>query len=595
MKGLGIMSLKKLRKYILFIYIVVLLIFSLTIFIFYFSMKQQSRGYATENQQELTAQYSEQIDNMLKNMDNVALLIMQDTMFLQSFSGLADSDPENYFNVHFSEKTELLGNLERFYTTNEAAERISVYNNNNDYVSYGILYETNEKVKEFLSRCDVDKTMKEIKAAQYGRRIVCIEDDIRGNGETLISVKRNLMNIGTGETFAVIDIQRRLEDLESIFGTYNDENQIFVFNAFGDIIFTNTNKTGADLINKVKEQKSENKRLSGYQWINKSNDFLTWSQGDQFEWTVAIVQPESTLLGTFRTMSQYIWFLTLGFLAANFILVIIVINKLMRPLHELSISVSKVNLGNMTMTLKNDSHMNEISRINSEFEQMFQRLNLSIKNEMRYQFEALQAQMNPHFLYNTLSVISAEAIQDNSDKIPELCDRLAKMLRYSSDYEHRIVTVEEELAYSLDYLSLMKERYHGKLIFKVECAGDTKKICIPKISIQPLIENCFKHGFANKDFPWRIYISVQIVDDSWRVEIEDNGNGINKETEQQIREKIEMSANHKIGGMGLVNTISRFRFFCGENFYYDFHSEPNEGMKVIIGGETIDQSYNCRR
>lgn len=582
------MSLKKLRKYILIIYIVVLLIFSLTIFIFYFSMRQQSREYATENQQELTAQYSEQIDNMLKNMDNVALLIMQDTMFLQSFSELTENDTENYFNDHFSEKIDLLGNLERFYTTNEAAERISVYNNNNDYVSYGILYETNEQVKAFLSKCDVNKIMEDIKSAQYGRRIVCIESDTRGNGEPLISVKRNLMNIGTGESFAVIDIQRRLEELESIFGTSSDENEIFVFDAFGDIVFTNNNKAGDNIINKIKGQKSGSDGLNGYQWINNSNDFLTWSRGEQFEWTVAIVQQEATLLRTFRTMSQYIWFLTFGFMAANFILVIIVINKLMRPLHDLSISVSKVNLGNMTMTLRNDSHMNEISRINSEFEQMFQRLNLSIENEMRYQFEALQAQMNPHFLYNTLSVISAEAIQDNGDKIPELCDRLAKMLRYSSDYEHRTVSLEEELTYCLDYLSLMNERYHGKLIFKVECTGDTKKIRIPKISIQPLIENCFKHGFINKDFPWRIFISVQIINDSWRVEIEDNGNGIDKETEQEIRDKIEVSENRKIGGMGLVNTISRFHIFCGEKFYYDFHSEPNKGMTVIIGGETID-------
>lgn len=578
------MSLKKLKKYILFVYLAVLIIFITCISFLYFYMREKSERTAIQEQEELTNQYSEQIDNMLVNMDNIALLIMQDTMFLETYKEAAESYNEDYFEKNIKEKFLLLQKLQSFYTTNKAAERISIYNGKSDYLSYGILYESNDLVEKFLENTDVEKIMDKISKARYGKRIIDIQNDERGEDEKLVSVKRNLMNIGTGEIYGVIDIEHKLSNLTKIFDTQDNGKNIILMDSNNNIVYSTENIKNIEKLKKNIEDET------------KKDFFITWKKGEKIGWTVVVEQSESTLLSAFRTMSYSIMFFAVAFLIINLILVTLFINKLMHPLEELSQSVSNVSLDNMKMSLKNEEHMDEISRINKEFDSMFRRLSISIENEMRYHFEALQAQMNPHFLYNTLSVISAEAIQDNAEKIPELCDHLAKMLRYTSDYEKKEVTLKEELDYCRDYLSLMEERYQSKLLYQIQTKGDLKKVKIPKISIQPLLENCFKHGFAEKAFPWKIFIFISVDEETWRIEIKDNGVGTSGEKIRKILQDID-NANaepKKIGGLGLVNTIYRLKISYEDNVYYKILSQQERAFSVIMGGRVDDKSNDCR-
>lgn len=581
------MSLKKLKKYILFVYLTVLIIFIFCIIFFWVYMKQESEKNAILEQEEITEQYSEQIDNMLVNMDNIALLIMQDKMFLNEFEKVDQNLNENYFDSRLQEKFMLLETLQGFYTTNDAAERISVYNDKMDYLSYGILYERNEYVKTFLENTDVKEIIQRIDQAQYGKRLIEIEHDERGTNETLISVKRALMDIRTSNVFGVIDLQRDFSDIEEIFENSNNEKVICVLDEKDNVVYSTkeiNDKTKDGLFQYIqKNDQSGIIRPTG-----SEEYFVTWSTGEKVGWTVIVGQPERIVLGMFKTISQYLIIFTIVFLSVNLLLVILVINKLMRPLQKLSDSVSEVNLDNMKLSLKENEKMDEISKINSEFQNMIQRLDISLQNEMRYHFEALQAQMNPHFLYNTLSVISAEAIQDNTEKIPELCEHLARMLRYTANYEKNTVTLKEELEYCKDYMSLMEERYKDKITYNIRISGEIEQVKIPKISIQPILENCFKHGFANKEFPWKIDIMAKSEGENWCVTVKDNGEGVQPEKLKQIIEKIEMEEPKKISGLGLINTIYRLRILYKEDVIYRIMSQTKDGFSVMFGGKNHD-------
>lgn len=277
--------------------------------------------------------------------------------------------------------------------------------------------------------------------------------------------------------------------------------------------------------------------------------------------------------------------------AANVIFLFVVIKKLLMPLKLLNKSVNEVSLNNLFLQIDNESQIDEVENINKAFRAMFERLNSSIENEIKSNFLALQAQMNPHFLYNTLAIISAVGIEDDNERIPVLCEKLSTMIRYSSSYEERMAKLPREIKYVEDYLCLMRERYDGKVEYEIETDGRLEDVLVPKISIQPLAENCFKHGFANNPFPWKIKIRGAATESGWYVEIEDNGCGMTREEIAAIEDRISQMVQNpvelsrlSIGGLGLVNTMVRFQML-DPKVYYRIQNHDMGGLVIRIGGD----------
>lgn len=596
----GVMSFRKLKNIILIIYISVIVLFTIgTTFIYQYT-KADMQNTAINSQRELTKQYSGQIDTLLANMDNIALLVLKDPLVLQKFSEVDQDKYNNFFDKQINSRILISNILQNFYTTNKAADRISIYNDKSDYVSYGILYESNDMIRKFLKNTKVDEQIQSIMDTPYEKRIVNIEKDSRNNQqEDLIILRRVLTDIGTGRTYGLIEVQQRLGNMKKLLNIDDEMMQVYLLDDKKNVIFSNNAEWNQQL-EKISANNKNGSLLTFTNTKNSKNEnvLVTSCSGKEFGWTVMVVQPEQVLLKGFFQLSGYIWAFVVGFILINLLLFIFVTKKLLNPLQDLNKSVKNVNIKNMSMNLENNSKLDEITQINLEFQRMFERLNRAMKNEISYQFNALQAQMNPHFIYNSLSVISAEAIEENTEKIPELCNALAQMLRYSADYEKRKVTLREELNYCKDYLKLMKERYVDRVDYKIKVSGDLDSVQIAKITLQPLLENCFKHGFQNKEFPWKIMVEVCVTDDTWRTKIIDNGNGMKPDEIQKLKSRLDhlLSSKqnfheYKVGGLGLVSTIYRMKLLNHGKVYYDIRMEP-EGFCVEIGGDIYDPSYD---
>jgi len=596
----GVMSFRKLKNIILIIYISVIVLFTIgTTFIYQYT-KADMQNTAINSQRELTKQYSGQIDTLLANMDNIALLVLKDPLVLQKFSEVDQDKYNNFFDKQINSRILISNILQNFYTTNKAADRISIYNDKSDYVSYGILYESNDMIRKFLKNTKVDEQIQSIMDTPYEKRIVNIEKDSRNNQqEDLIILRRVLTDIGTGRTYGLIEVQQRLGNMKKLLNIDDEMMQVYLLDDKKNVMFSNNAEWNQQL-EKISANNKNGSLLTFTNTKNSKNEnvLVTSCSGKEFGWTVMVVQPEQVLLKGFFQLSGYIWAFVVGFILINLLLFIFVTKKLLNPLQDLNKSVKNVNIKNMSMNLENNSKLDEITQINLEFQRMFERLNRAMKNEISYQFNALQAQMNPHFIYNSLSVISAEAIEENTEKIPELCNALAQMLRYSADYEKRKVTLREELNYCKDYLKLMKERYVDRVDYKIKVSGDLDSVQIAKITLQPLLENCFKHGFQNKEFPWKIMVEVCVTDDTWRTKIIDNGNGMKPDEIQKLKSRLDhlLSSKqnfheYKVGGLGLVSTIYRMKLLNHGKVYYDIRMEP-EGFCVEIGGDIYDPSYD---
>ena len=233
------------------------------------------------------------------------------------------------------------------------------------------------------------------------------------------------------------------------------------------------------------------------------------------------------------------------------------------------------------------------------YQAMMARLDKALRNEkqaamlqLQAQFDTLQAQVNPHFIYNVLNTISSRAVLDNDETICEMCGCLGNMLRYSTNNKERYATVEKELEYLDNYFYLLKSRHENRLEADIDVDREIGRQIIPKMTLQQLAENCVKHGFKNTDSP--IHISGKVLKDRWIIRVQDGGPGISKEKLLELQSRLEevrkdileraIPAEMEIGGMGIVNTYTRCLLLYAEDLIFEMDNVPEgQGFVVTVG------------
>ena len=203
---------------------------------------------------------------------------------------------------------------------------------------------------------------------------------------------------------------------------------------------------------------------------------------------------------------------------------------------------------------------------------------------------ALQAQMNPHFLYNTLTTISIKAENHGDMDIVDMCDNLSSMLRYIAKEGSASVTIAVELDYLEKYLRLMKNRYPAQFTVTTEIPEELTRVQVPKLILQPIIENCFKYAF-NKRAPWLIEIKGQMHDGLWSISVTDNGVGFDQEVLAFLQENMASDTFHfasdNMEKTGLLNIYYRLKLRYGEDAIFQILNLDGEGSTVTIGGKEL--------
>jgi two-component system sensor histidine kinase YesM len=251
---------------------------------------------------------------------------------------------------------------------------------------------------------------------------------------------------------------------------------------------------------------------------------------------------------------------------------------------------------NFTKRRLTGSDINELEDLSISFQEMGDRLNESIRDlmkmkeqELKLRISALQTQMNPHFLYNMITIISIMAEEKMNESIIEVCQNLNNLFRYISDQSLTTVDLEKELENTENYLNLMKIRYDEDLNYEIDVPETMLHIQIPKLIIQPLVENCIKYGMKANP-PWNIRVKGEHDRFNWKISVNDNGNGFSPELLEQMKEQLEsirgnihMSELH-IDGMGMQNIFRRLLLMYGLDTLVDIGNGPDGGAMVMISG-----------
>jgi len=303
---------------------------------------------------------------------------------------------------------------------------------------------------------------------------------------------------------------------------------------------------------------------------------------------------EISQLQQLRAEYQNVFLATLGFLLAAMacILVVIIyvsyhiplsITRPIRKLSEVTDQVAKGNLdvrseikGDIEVSMLSDSLNTMIDKINELIEQV-------TKEQIRLrkaEFELLQSQINPHFLYNTLDAIIWLAEAGEQKKVVDMVGSLSEFFRTSLNRGKDIITIEEELNHVRSYLEIQQVRYQDILEYEICVPEEFNKYLIPKITIQPLVENALYHGIKNKRGQGRILVKAEKEEKFFYIQIEDNGIGIKEERLEQVRAGIRDRVLTGKDIYRLYNVNERIRLNFGEK-YGIFIESVYEEMTVV--------------
>ncbi|MCL2033158.1 MAG: histidine kinase [Oscillospiraceae bacterium] len=279
--------------------------------------------------------------------------------------------------------------------------------------------------------------------------------------------------------------------------------------------------------------------------------------------------------------------------------------RLAVPFNTIHAHLSQIDFDTLSFQdLKSDaSNVLEIEDLNKSINLFQRKIKTSMDNilllqqqEAQAQMLALQSQMNPHFLYNSLATIQAMAEAGMNDGIIEMSSAMTGILRYISSNKESLVRLEIELENTELYLHCVKLRYEDKLNFQFEIPDAMLGIMIPKLCVQTLVENAVKYATVSVMPPWEITVCCEETDAMWTVTVSDNGGGFSKGTTEQLNNKIKeidkvsVLPSLELQGMGLINLYLRLRLIFKDDAIFAVGNQKGGGAFVQIGRRKFEAS-----
>jgi len=311
----------------------------------------------------------------------------------------------------------------------------------------------------------------------------------------------------------------------------------------------------------------------------------------------------SRLMQTSEILYVIILILTGG---VDICILLLLIRRLTRPLQTLAETAREVGDGNLDVQLVEMQDYNEIGVVNTAFNQMVLslkdymekvrisveaesalreksiRMEASVKDaELRY----LQAQINPHFLFNTLNAGAQLAMLEDADQTYRYIHKVADFFRFKVKNDEGISTIREELQIVDDYMYILNVRYAGELKYTTQIDEQYLDVCVPSMILQPIVENCVKHGLHDVEWEKKIDVTVSGEGENVVISVSDNGVGIPQEIIHKIMTNTLRDEDyiHKKEGVGLDNVITRLRtFYDRENVIEITSVGPNMGTEIAL-------------
>ena len=557
------------------------------------------------NMEVLGAQYLNQMDENLKTMEMVCSYILSDPSVLEALRTMTMDKGDKWQTYRKEAYDTIREKLNTDYIINNFY-RVIVFNANNDIISSASYGE--RQINTGVATAQLP-WIDQIKGTKGRFVLFGSHPDVWGlkTRPQVMSVVKEIQ----GKNMGYIEVQQLITDWDEIFRTPNDQIHIVALKENGEILYTDT----GDQKSAYYQELSKGIRAGSGEYQNPQNgekEIISMHVSDATGVRMMIVESQDVIADQNSYTIRTTFAIALGFFLLSMGYVVIITRYLMKPVRKLKTMMENTRIESMEEQVSISKSNDELEAFENAYQNMMKRLKQAVLEEQRMaglqiqaQFDLFQAQVNPHFLYNVLNVISNRGLQNDDDQICEMCSSLAAILRYSTNTKNRYALVRDEIQCLEKYFFLLKCRYEYLLEYKIEVEEGIRSQTMPKVILQPLVENAIVHGYAHSSEVMYIEIRGWEEHGKWFMQVADNGEGFSGEELKKLEKEMEetrvilqnRSSNigMQLGGMGLVSIYMRLFYFYREDMIFHIHSGET-GTTILIGGpvymkEKVGEAY----
>ena len=418
-----------------------------------------------------------------------------------------------------------------------------------------------------------------------------VQHIISGERPWVITLSRGIRDrSGSGEKEGVFFIDLNYSAISELCdqSTVGTKGYAFILDAKGNIVY---HPQQQQLYNELQTENislimdtDEDTVLTG---TGNDGKLYSISRSGKTGWTVVDCTSVRELLRKSR-QAQSVYVLT----AIILVIVALLFSRFMArsitlPIQKLRDSMKKVQEGDFSVSDVVVDSKNEIGSLTKSFDVMTHRIHELMEQNVHEQEEkrkselkALQSQINPHFLYNTLDSIIWMAESGKNEEVVLMTASLARLLRQSISNEDEVVPIANEVEYARGYLTIQKMRYKDKLEFQIEVDSSILYIPLIKLVLQPIIENAIYHGLKYKESKGLLIVKGFMKDGNAVLQVIDDGVGMDEETLAHIYDKHKV--NYHSNGVGVYNVQKRLKLYYGEDYGITYTSELGKGTTATI-------------
>jgi Predicted signal transduction protein with a C-terminal ATPase domain len=468
-----------------------------------------------------------------------------------------------------------------------------------------------------FSSLSVDPTARyeELKAKTPDNGEIAILGTGLTNSERVITIARKIRGYSSYSVKGILAIEMNERQLSNLWNQVDlgDNGFFFILDAQGAVVYAPDGAIREELLGSGVAQRIEGSNDSRFPWrLNGKDMMIVTKRSDYSGWSLAIAMPLDELrapISGIRSTTVTVGAITL---AIALVLALQFASSIVRPIRTLKNGMRETEKGNwksVEMKPRDDeigglihSYNLMVSRLSDMIERVYDTELTSQKTKLQLQaielerhkaeFQALQLQINPHFLYNTLETINCYAIVQDSDEISEMVEAMAFMLRYSIQTNLEEVTLANELNHVRNYMIIQKHRIGRD--FEIEVATPPSLLLsrMVRLTLQPIVENIFQHAFSEGIEPEHtIRIDTYADGNELLVLVEDNGVGMSEARLEELRRRLGKNrlAEEEIasrpgrrGGIGLVNVHRRIQMVYGDEYGLRVDSAPGKGTRIEL-------------
>lgn len=305
-------------------------------------------------------------------------------------------------------------------------------------------------------------------------------------------------------------------------------------------------------------------------------------------WKLLSVTPEKGLSLSNLKMRLFVVFVVASFLLALVLINAFISSRITNPIQELEKSVNAIEEGELDTEVYTGGSY-EIRHLGRSIGEMAKRIKTLMQDivaehesKRKSEFDTLQSQINPHFLYNTLDIIVWMIENEQKQEAVKVVTALARFFRISLSKGKNIIPVSDELEHVRNYLMIQQMRFKNKFTYVIEAEEDVMRLSCLKLLLQPLVENAIYHGMEFMDGDGEIHVRVYREEDDLWFWISDNGLGMTGEQVEGLLSEKPHVSSRRGSGIGVKNVNERIKLYFGEAYGLAIESEPDEGTVIRI-------------